>query len=73
MSFRSKKKKKAIDTVGERLKITGGETRRPSEMQVPMGKDEVEKKKKKGKECISIRFRLERVVQINMRRKTIAM
>lgn len=47
MSFRSKKKKKAIDTVGERLKITGGETRRPSEMQVPMGKDEVGKKKKR--------------------------
>lgn len=58
--------------MGERLKITGGETRRPSEMQVPMGKDEVGKKKK-GKESISIRFRLERVVQINMRRKTIAM
>lgn len=45
--------------MGERLKITGGETRRPSEMQVPMGKDEVEKKKKKRKgmyfDSISIR------------------
>lgn len=56
MSFRSKKKKKAIDTVGERLKITGGETRRPSEMQVPMGKDEVGKKKKKERNVFRFDF-----------------